>query len=89
MENPDFSCISRLFLSTGHGGKGRSFSTRRGEGFVLHRFSTWISHPHVEKGGLGHCLALMLVVISFTVSAKAGSERIWASTLSRLCMTVV
>ena len=36
-----------------------------------------------------HCFALMLVVISFTVSAKAGSERICFSTLSRLCSTVV
>lgn len=40
----------------------------------------------VEKG---HLLALMLVVISLTTSAKAGSERICFSTLSSECSTVV
>ena len=34
-------------------------------------------------------LAFMLVVICFTVSAKAGSERICFYTLSRECSTVV
>ncbi len=45
-----------------------------------------IPQDNVEKG---QCLALMLVVISFTTSAKAGSERIWVSTLSSECRTVV
>ena len=50
------------------------------------RFSTWIPQENVETG---QCLELMLVVISFTTSAKAGSERIWVSTLSSEWSTVV
>ena len=68
---------SKLFLQ---------LSTESAQRKESRRFSTWIPQENVETG---QCLALMLVVISFTTSAKAGSERIWVSTLSSECSTVV
>ena len=59
---------------------------------MLHRFSTWITQEMGKtlpfrslspSTRVFHFLLLMLVVISFTFSAKAGSERIVLSTLSK------
>ena len=67
----------------------RGFLNRRFEQrfWVLLPLQAKVPRPHRDE--TIHCFALMFVVISFTVSAKAVSDRIWASTLSRLCSTVV
>ena len=65
--------------------KEGSFSTVPLHSLFFHRSSTWIPRSLWKNP---YRLLLMLVVISFTFSAKAGSVRICFSTLSSECMMV-
>ncbi len=87
MENSRKPLLRHGLFSTTFCGRTLPFFHRERQHFLIPSLSPWNPQSLVEKWG--QRLALMLVVISFTTSAKAGSVRICFSTLSSECSTVV
>ena len=87
MENRRKPLLRHGLFSTAVCGRTLPFFHRERRHFLIPSLSLWNPQSLVEKWG--QRLGLMLVVISFTTSAKAGSVRICFSTLSSECSTVV
>ncbi len=93
MEIPPLPASFLPFFSTSPSGKPPPFPTQSRRLCLFPLLSTWIPQekrktPLLFRRSPFYFLLLMLEVISFTFSAKAGSERIWLSTFSSECMMV-